>query len=149
MTGALQPLREISPRAHSTPGAGAAGSRAVERLAGIADWHPYGARLRLCLARRLRIDLSRAGFQPQKIAFLAIFVLWLGLYDVSKISMASFNAIFSVVVATMAAADGVDRELYWPARNLGAASGSCCVRSSCRRHRRDHDPAGGTPDLGS
>jgi ABC-type nitrate/sulfonate/bicarbonate transport system permease component len=80
---------------------------------------------------------------------LPIFARWLGFYDVSKISMASFNAIFSVVVATMAAADGVDRELYWPARNLGAASGSCCVRSSCRRHRRDHDPAGGTPDLGS
>jgi ABC-type nitrate/sulfonate/bicarbonate transport system permease component len=60
------------------------------------------------------------GFPMPKIAFLPIFVLWLGLYDVSKISMAAFNAIFPVIVATMAAAEGVDRELLWSARSLGA-----------------------------
>ena len=60
------------------------------------------------------------GFPMPKIAFLPIFMLWLGLYDVSKISMAAFNAIFPVIVATMAAAEGVDRELLWSARSLGA-----------------------------
>jgi taurine transport system permease protein len=60
------------------------------------------------------------GFPMPKIAFLPIFMLWLGLYDVSKISMAAFNAIFPVIVATVAAAEGVDRELLWSARSLGA-----------------------------
>ena len=32
------------------------------------------------------------GFPMPKIAFLPIFMLWLGLYDTSKISMAAFNA---------------------------------------------------------
>jgi ABC-type nitrate/sulfonate/bicarbonate transport system permease component len=60
------------------------------------------------------------GFPMPKIAFLPIFMLWLGLYDVSKISMAAFNAVFPVIVATMAAAEGVERELLWSARSLGA-----------------------------
>jgi ABC-type nitrate/sulfonate/bicarbonate transport system permease component len=62
-------------------------------------------------------------------------VLWLGLYDVSKISMASFNAIFPVIVATMAAAEGVDREMLWPARNLGAGERQLLREIICRRHR--------------
>jgi ABC-type nitrate/sulfonate/bicarbonate transport system permease component len=60
------------------------------------------------------------GFPMPKIAFLPIFMLWFGLYDVSKISMAAFNAVFPVIVATIAAAEGVDRELLWSARSLGA-----------------------------
>ena len=61
------------------------------------------------------------GFPMPKIAFLPIFMLWLGLYDFSKISMAVFNAIFPVIAATMAAAEGVDRHLLWSARSLGAS----------------------------
>jgi ABC-type nitrate/sulfonate/bicarbonate transport system permease component len=61
------------------------------------------------------------GFPMPKIAFLPIFMLWLGLYDVSKISMAVFNAIFPVITATIAAAEGVDRQLLWSARSLGAS----------------------------
>ena len=61
------------------------------------------------------------GFPMPKIAFLPIFMLWLGLYDVSKISMATFNAIFPVIVATIAAAEGIDRQLLWSARSLGAS----------------------------
>jgi ABC-type nitrate/sulfonate/bicarbonate transport system permease component len=61
------------------------------------------------------------GFPMPKIAFLPIFMLWLGLYDVSKISMAAFNAIFPVIVATIAAAEGLDRHLLWSARSLGAS----------------------------
>jgi len=61
------------------------------------------------------------GFPMPKIAFLPIFMLWLGLYDISKISMAAFNAIFPVIVATIAAAEGVDRHLLWSARSLGAS----------------------------
>jgi ABC-type nitrate/sulfonate/bicarbonate transport system permease component len=61
------------------------------------------------------------GFPMPKIAFLPIFMLWLGLYNVSKISMATFNAIFPVIVATIAAAEGIDRQLLWSARSLGAS----------------------------
>jgi len=60
-------------------------------------------------------------FPMPKIAFLPIFMLWLGLYDFSKISMAVFNAIFPVITATMAAAEGVPTHLIWSARSLGAS----------------------------
>jgi taurine transport system permease protein len=35
--------------------------------------------------------------------------------------MATFNAIFPVIVATIAAAEGIDRQLLWSARSLGAS----------------------------
>jgi ABC-type nitrate/sulfonate/bicarbonate transport system permease component len=60
------------------------------------------------------------GFPMPKIAFLPIIVLWLGFYDVAKISMVVFDAIFPVVTATVAGVAGVERELVWSARNLGA-----------------------------
>ena len=37
------------------------------------------------------------GFPMPKIAFLPVVILWLGVYDVSKISMVVFDAIFPVV----------------------------------------------------
>jgi ABC-type nitrate/sulfonate/bicarbonate transport system permease component len=60
------------------------------------------------------------GFPMPKIAFLPIVILWLGLYDVSKISMVVFDAIFPVVTATIAGIAGIERELIWSARNMGA-----------------------------
>ncbi len=60
------------------------------------------------------------GFPMPKIAFLPIVILWLGLYDVSKISMIVFDAIFPVVTATVAGTMAVEKELLWSARNLGA-----------------------------
>ena len=60
------------------------------------------------------------GFPMPKIAFLPIVVLWLGFYDVSKISMVVFDAIFPVVTATIAGIASNERELIWSARNLGA-----------------------------
>jgi ABC-type nitrate/sulfonate/bicarbonate transport system permease component len=64
--------------------------------------------------------LISVGFPMPKIAFLPIIVLWLGVWDVSKISMVVFDAIFPVVTATLAGLAGVERELVWSARNLGA-----------------------------
>jgi ABC-type nitrate/sulfonate/bicarbonate transport system permease component len=63
------------------------------------------------------------GFPMPKIAFLPIIVLWLGFYDVSKISMIVLDAIFPVVTATIAGIQGVEREILWSARNLGASEG--------------------------
>src|SRR5205807_899068 len=51
---------------------------------------------------------------------LPIIILWLGFYDVSKISMVVFDAIFPIVTATIAGIRGVERELLWSARNMGA-----------------------------
>jgi ABC-type nitrate/sulfonate/bicarbonate transport system permease component len=60
------------------------------------------------------------GFPMPKIAFLPVVILWLGFYDVAKISMVVFDAIFPVVTATLAGIRSVDRELIWSARNMGA-----------------------------
>jgi ABC-type nitrate/sulfonate/bicarbonate transport system permease component len=61
------------------------------------------------------------GFPMPKIAFLPIVVLWLGFYDVPKISMVAIEAIFPVVTATLVGIQGVERELPWSARNMGAS----------------------------
>jgi ABC-type nitrate/sulfonate/bicarbonate transport system permease component len=60
------------------------------------------------------------GFPMPKIAFLPIIGLWLGLFDVSKIFMISLDAIFPVITATLVGIAGVERELLWSARNMGA-----------------------------
>jgi ABC-type nitrate/sulfonate/bicarbonate transport system permease component len=60
------------------------------------------------------------GFPMPKIAFLPIIMLWLGLYDFSKISIVVFDAIFPVVTATLAGIAAVEKELLWSARNMGA-----------------------------
>jgi ABC-type nitrate/sulfonate/bicarbonate transport system permease component len=61
------------------------------------------------------------GFPMPKIAFLPIIILWLGLYDVSKISIVVFDAIFPVVTATLAGLASVEKELIWSGRNMGAS----------------------------
>lgn len=60
------------------------------------------------------------GFPMPKIAFLPIVILWLGFYDVPKISMVAVEAIFPIVTATLVGIQGVERELLWSARNMGA-----------------------------
>ncbi len=65
--------------------------------------------------------LVSIGFPMPKIAFLPIIILWLGLYDVSKISMVVLDAIFPVITATVIGIKGVERELKWSARNMGAS----------------------------
>jgi ABC-type nitrate/sulfonate/bicarbonate transport system permease component len=41
-------------------------------------------------------------------------------YNVSKLTMIVFDAIFPVIAATVIAIQGVERELIWSARNMGA-----------------------------
>jgi len=67
--------------------------------------------------------LVSVGFPMPKIAFLPIITLWLGFHDLSKISMVVFDAVFPVITATIAATAGVERQLLWSARNLGARPG--------------------------
>jgi ABC-type nitrate/sulfonate/bicarbonate transport system permease component len=60
------------------------------------------------------------GFPMPKIAFLPVVILWLGVYDVAKITIIVIDAIFPVIAATVIAIRGVERELIWSARNMGA-----------------------------
>jgi ABC-type nitrate/sulfonate/bicarbonate transport system permease component len=102
------------------------GSTMYRALAGFAIAGLGGVVLGILMTRRPWVrwffdPIVSVGFPMPKIAFLPVFMLWLGLYDVSKISMIAFNAIFPVIAATMAAAEGVDRHLLWSARSLGAS----------------------------
>ena len=49
------------------------------------------------------------GFPMPKIAFLPVVILWLGVYDVSKITIIVVDAIFPVIAATVIAIEGVER----------------------------------------
>jgi ABC-type nitrate/sulfonate/bicarbonate transport system permease component len=60
------------------------------------------------------------GFPMPKIAFLPVVILWLGVYDVSKITIIVIDAIFPVIAATAVGIRGVEREIIWSARNMGA-----------------------------
>ncbi len=75
---------------------------------------------RVRLMRWFFDPIVSVGFPMPKIAFLPIIMLWLGVYDVSKISMVVFDAIFPVVTATVAGLAAVEKELVWSARNMGA-----------------------------
>jgi len=95
-------------------------------LAGFAIASIAGIALGIAMTRNRFVrwlfdPLISIGFPIPKIAFLPIITLWLGFYDVSKISMVVFDAIFPVVTATIAGTMAVERELLWSARNLGAS----------------------------
>jgi ABC-type nitrate/sulfonate/bicarbonate transport system permease component len=62
------------------------------------------------------------GFPMPKIAFLPVVMLWLGVFDVAKITIIVVDAIFPVIAATVIAIQGVERELIWSARNMGASN---------------------------
>jgi len=75
---------------------------------------------RNAVARWFIDPIISVGFPMPKIAFLPVVMLWLGVFDISKITMIVFDAIFPVVAATVIAIQGVERELLWSARNMGA-----------------------------
>ncbi len=102
------------------------GSTLYRAVVGFAIAGAGGVALGILMTRQRWVrwffdPIVSVAFPMPKIAFLPVFMLWLGLYDVSKISMVVFNAIFPVIAATMAAAESVDRELLWSARSLGAS----------------------------
>jgi len=66
--------------------------------------------------------IMSVGFPMPKIAFLPVVILWLGVYDTAKITVAVIDAIFPVIAATVIAIRGVERELIWSARNMGAGN---------------------------
>ena len=82
------------------------------------------------------------GFPMPKIAFLPVVILWLGVYDVSKITIIVIDAIFPVIAATVIAIQGVERELIWSARNMGASNRELLIADrAAGGAAADHDRA--------
>jgi len=75
---------------------------------------------RIAAVRWFFDPIVSVGFPMPKIAFLPVVILWLGVFDVSKVTMVVIDAIFPVVTATVLGLAGVDRVLIWSARNMGA-----------------------------
>lgn len=93
-------------------------------LAGFAVAAVLGIALGLAMARVRWVNwffdpIVSIGFPIPKIAFLPIIALWLGFFDVSKITMIAFNTIFPVITATIVGVQSVEKEIIWSARNLG------------------------------
>jgi taurine transport system permease protein len=60
------------------------------------------------------------GLPLPKVALLPIFMLWFGLFDASKILLVAFSASFQIIASTWHGTQGIDKELTWSARSLGA-----------------------------
>jgi ABC-type nitrate/sulfonate/bicarbonate transport system permease component len=95
-------------------------------LAGFFISAVAGIALGLAMARSRAFNwffdpIISIGFPVPKIAFLPIIVLWLGFFDLSKITIIVFNSIFPVVTATVVGVGGVEKELIWSARNFGTS----------------------------
>jgi ABC-type nitrate/sulfonate/bicarbonate transport system permease component len=91
---------------------------AIAALAGVV----LGMAMSRNVAVRWLFDpIVSVGFPMPKIAFLPVVMLWLGVYDLSKIAMVVLDTVFPVVTATIAGIGGVDRHLVWSARNMGAS----------------------------
>ena len=60
-------------------------------------------------------------FPSPKIAFLPIFILWFGIYSLSKILLVAFACVFPVLIGSLAAAKGVNSVLIWSAASMGTS----------------------------
>jgi len=60
-------------------------------------------------------------FPSPKIAFLPIFILWFGIYSISKILLVAFACVFPILIGTFAAASSVNRVWIWSATSLGTS----------------------------
>lgn len=95
-------------------------------LTGFALAAAVGVTLGILISRVVPIrwffdPLVSIGLPMPKIALLPIFMLWFGLFDLSKILMVAFSASFQIIIATWNATRSVERELVWSARSLGAS----------------------------
>ena len=79
------------------------------------------AMIRVPFVRWFFDPIVSVGFPMPKVAFLPVIILWLGVYDASKITMIVVDATFPVITATIIGIRGVDQYLLWSARNMGAS----------------------------
>lgn len=96
-------------------------------LAGFAIAAVFGVLLGMAMTRLPAVrwffdPIVSVGFPMPKVAFLPVIILWLGVYDASKITMIVVDATFPVITATIVGIRGVDQYLLWSARNMGASN---------------------------
>src|SRR5258707_9903582 len=70
----------------------------------------------------------RLAFRSPKCPFLPIFILWFGIYSVSKILLVAFACVFPIAIGTYAAASAVNRVWVWSAYSLGTSKLVLLVR---------------------
>lgn len=73
------------------------------------------------IARWFFEPILSVAFPTPKIAFMPIFMLWLGLGNTSKIALVMLSCYFIISTNSYAAALGVDKQLIWAARSLGTS----------------------------
>jgi len=96
--------------------------RAIAAFAlAVAICVPLGLAIARIAALRWFFDpLISIGFPMPKVAFIPIFILWLGVFDTSKIVVAAFACSFTILATTVGAASNVERAFVWSALSLGA-----------------------------
>ena len=68
-------------------------------------------------------NLISISYPVPKIALVPLFILWLGIGNVSKIAMIFTAAVFPVIINTYAGVKGVRKNLIWRALTMGASQG--------------------------
>jgi ABC-type nitrate/sulfonate/bicarbonate transport system permease component len=63
--------------------------------------------------------LIALGFPAPKIAFMPLFVLWLGIDSLSKVMLVAFACTFPIVIGSYNAARAINRVIIWSALSLG------------------------------
>lgn len=71
------------------------------------------------IARSTALPLVSAIFPIPKIALLPLFILWLGIGEVSKVATIAFGVFSPMVIATFGGVDTVDRGLIRMAQSFG------------------------------
>ena len=71
------------------------------------------------LARSSALPLVSAIFPIPKIALLPLFILWLGIGEISKVATIAFGVFSPMVIATFGGVDSVDRGLIRMAQSFG------------------------------
>jgi ABC-type nitrate/sulfonate/bicarbonate transport system permease component len=95
-------------------------------LAGFALAAVFGVAIGVLMSRFRSVQwffdpLVSIGLPIPKIALLPVFMLWFGLFDASKILMVAFSVCFQIVASTWQGTQGIDKELIWSARAVGAS----------------------------
>lgn len=80
------------------------------------------------LARSTALPIVSAIFPIPKIALLPLFIVWLGIGEISKVATIAFGAFSPMAIATFGGVDGVDRGLIRMAQSFGVPTRSIVTR---------------------
>ena len=104
---------------------GSIGLSLYRALTGLAIAGALGSILGILMARSRAVHgffdpLISIGLPMPTVAFIPIFILWFGLTDIAKIFTVAVSCLFIIQSTVYAGALGVERQLIWSARSLGA-----------------------------